>query len=210
MNFFYCIIYMNKLPVDIIVEYLGLLQPKELLNLCKTNKKMNEICKTHKDYISKKALEHTFNIKVDIKDSLFIYKYLEKKGLLEKYSFTGNNPKIMYPNDFYCALTWLIPHDNEKVNILKSFIFKIFQGAVHMKSLVSDNSKQVYLVFFHKKTNHLNWLNKYFGKLLPKKEFYFFIDDPNLPEDLDYILENEGFKGYRRTKKETKFEYFET
>lgn len=201
---------MNKLPVDIIVEYLGLLQPKELLNLCKTNKEMNELCKTHKDYISKKALEHTFNIKVDIKDSLLIYKTLEKKDLLEKYRFAGNNPEIMYPNNFYSTLSGLIDHDNEKVNIVKSFIFKIFQGAVHMKFEVSDNNKQVYLVFFDKKTNHLNWLNKYFGKLLPKKEFYFFIDDPTLSEDLDDVLENEGIKGYRRRKKETKFEYFET
>jgi hypothetical protein len=208
---------MNKLPVDIVLEYLGLMKPDDLLKICKTDKRLNSICNEHKDYISKKALENLFNATVDQKHALFIYKALERLNLLEEkyqipyYLKKSETSEIIYPYyKFYDILINLSEPNDQRVNIIKKFICKIFNGVVYRKYEVSDSKQQVYAVVFDKNINHTQWLNKNFGKLFPKKEFYFLLNDPRISEDFDQDLENEEFKGYKRRKNTTKFEYFES
>jgi hypothetical protein len=205
---------MDKLQVEIVIEYLSLLDYHDLLKACKIDKRLNTICKEHKDFIAKKALENLFNKKIDVKDSLLIYKTLEKRDLLKKkYQIPKfyKNPEIMHPYDgFYDTLIFLRMHDNQQVNIIKKFICDIFDGVVYRKYEVFDSTQQVYSVVFDKNINQMRWLNKYFGKLYPKKEFYFLLDNPPLTEDFNNYLENNQIKGYKRDKNETRFKYFET
>ena len=215
---------MDKFPVEIILEYLSLLKPDELLEMCKIDKRLNNICKNHSDYICKKNLENLFHKIVDIQDSLVIYKTFQRNGLLtEKYkipSYAKNRkgelpPVILYPNSgFYNLFVSDYMFSDQKIEIdrVRKFIFKIFEGIVYRKHEVSDNNQQVYTVIFDKNINHIQWLNKYFGKLLHKKEFYFLLDDPRISEqDFDDNLYEDGkFKGYMRRKNESEFFYFET
>lgn len=208
---------MEKLSVDILLPFLGFMKPEELLKMCKTNKLLHNICNEHKDHIAKKFLENLFNKPVDLKNSLLIYKTLERRDLLrEKYKIpkfakNSKHPEIIYPNnDFYDTFRHLFLNDKKQVNIIKQFICNIFDGVVYKKHEVIDNNYQVYTIYFDKNINQIRWLNKNFGELLPNKNFYFLLNDPKLPEDFEKYLENtDDLKGYRRSPQQSKFIYFE-
>jgi hypothetical protein len=212
---------MNKFPVEVVLKYLSLLDSGELLEICKTDKRLYKICKDNTDYICKKYLENLFNKTVDIRDALVMYKTFERHGLLtKKYKiprYADSQYEILYPNsNFYNLLVslsgYMFTDPKKYIDIVRKYIFKIFEGVVYKKHEVPDNNQQVYTVVFDNNIDHIQWLNKYFGKLLPKKEFYFLLDDPRIKiKDFNDDLYVDGrFRGYMRRKNESKFIYFET
>ena len=72
---------MENLPNEIILQQLEKMSHQDLLNTCKTNKRINQICKDNEDYLYKKLIKREFFDNINPKFLYNLFLFNKKKGV---------------------------------------------------------------------------------------------------------------------------------